>query len=71
MTELKEKELTIDELEAIGLADYERLCHAAAAGTMKISRQTFGRILRGAHKKVAECLLKGKALSIETKGKEK
>jgi predicted DNA-binding protein (UPF0251 family) len=38
---------------------------------MKISGQTFGRILRGAHKKVAECLLKGKALSIETKGKEK
>jgi predicted DNA-binding protein (UPF0251 family) len=37
---------------------------------MKISRQTFGRIINKAHKKVAECLLKGKALKIEKKQKE-
>jgi predicted DNA-binding protein (UPF0251 family) len=37
---------------------------------MEISRQTFGRILNEAHKKVAEGLLKGKALKIETKQKE-
>jgi predicted DNA-binding protein (UPF0251 family) len=71
MTELEEKTLTIDELEAIRVADYERLCQADAARKMEISRQTFGRVLSEAHKKVAECLLKGKALRIETKEKEK
>jgi len=71
MIELEEKTLTIDELEAIRLADYERLYQADAARKMEISRQTFGRILSEAHKKVAECLLKSKALRIETKKKEK
>jgi predicted DNA-binding protein (UPF0251 family) len=37
---------------------------------MKISRQTFGRIVGSARKKMAECLLKGKALKIETQKKE-
>ena len=60
----------MDELEAISLADYEKLYHEDAAMKMKISRQTFGRILNDAHKKVAECLLKGKALKIETQKKE-
>jgi predicted DNA-binding protein (UPF0251 family) len=65
MTALEEKALTIDELETIMLADFEGLYHKDAARKMEISRQTFGRILRDAHRKVAECLLKGKALKIE------
>ncbi len=56
----------MDELEALRLADYEGLYHEDGAARMKISRQTFGRILNQAHKKIAECLLKGKALRIET-----
>lgn len=60
----------MDELEAIRLADYEGLYHEEAAKRMKISRQTFGRILNNAHKKVAECLIKGKALKIDTNYKE-
>ena len=71
MTELEEQALSIDELEAIRLADYERLYHEDAASRMEISRQTFGRILSQARKKVAESLLKGKALRIEKKEKEK
>jgi len=67
---LEELSITMDELEAIRLADYEGLYHEDAASKMKISRQTFGRILHEAHNKVAECLLKGKALKIETKHKE-
>ena len=67
MTELEEVAVSMDEIEAISLADYEGLYHEDAAAKMEISRQTFGRILNGAHKKVAECLLKGKALKIETK----
>lgn len=67
---LEEIVITMDELEAIRLADYERLYQEDAAIKMKISRQTFGRILQDAHKKIAECLIKGKALKIETKQKE-
>jgi predicted DNA-binding protein (UPF0251 family) len=70
LMELEEIPITMDELEAIRLADYEGLYHKEAAKRMKISRQTFGRILHEAHKKVAECLLKGKALKIETNQKE-
>jgi len=66
LTELEEIAITIDEIEAIRLADFEGLYHEDAARKMKISRQTFGRILNGAHRKVAECLIKGKALKIET-----
>ena len=68
--ELEEISITMDELEAVRLADYEGLYHEKAAARMKISRQTFGRILHEAHKKVAECLMKGKALKIEKKKEE-
>ncbi|MGB9715765.1 MAG: DUF134 domain-containing protein [Thermodesulfovibrionales bacterium] len=70
MVHLEEIALTIDELEAIRLADFEELYHEDAAKRMKISRQTFGRIISNAHKKVSECLIKGKALKIETEQKE-
>jgi predicted DNA-binding protein (UPF0251 family) len=70
LIELEEVSMSIDELEAIRLADYEKLYHEDAAKNMKISRQTFGRILNKAHGKVAECLIKGKALKINTKKME-
>ena len=70
MTELEEVTLSMDEIEAVRLADYEGLYHQDAADKMKISRQTFGRIVGSARKKMAECLLKGKALKIETQKKE-
>jgi uncharacterized protein len=62
---LEEVILTIDEYEAIRLADLESLYQEQAAEKMKVSRQTFGRIIESAHKKVAEALVKGKALKIE------
>lgn len=70
LVDLEEISLTHDEIEAISLADYEGLYHEEAAMKMKISRQTFGRILGIARKKISECLLKGKALKIETQKKE-
>jgi len=70
LLQLEEISLTADELEAIRLADYKGLYHEEAAPKMKISRQTFGRILHGARKKVSECLIKGKALKIETNKEE-
>jgi uncharacterized protein len=62
---LEEITLTIDELEAIRLADYEGLYHEEAAKQMNISRATFGRILDGARNKVAGAIIKGQALKIE------
>lgn len=66
LVELEEVSVRLDELEAIRLADYEGLYHEDAAQKMKISRATFGRILDEARHKVAEAILKGKALKIET-----
>ena len=63
--ELEEVVLTEDELEAIRLADLEGLYHEKAANEMRISRQTFGNIIRAAHKKIAGALMNGKALRIE------
>ncbi|MBN1123785.1 MAG: DUF134 domain-containing protein [Sedimentisphaerales bacterium] len=57
--------LTIDEFEAVRLADWEGLYQADAAEQMNISRQTFGRILDSSHKKIADALVHGKALRIE------
>jgi len=57
--------LSVDELEAIRLTDMQGLYHADAAEKMGISRQTLGRILESAHKKIADALVNGKALAIE------
>ena len=70
LVDLDEISISIDELESIRLADFEGLYHEDAALKMQISRQTFGRILNEARRKVAECLLKSKALKIELPQKE-
>lgn len=57
--------LTVDELEAVRLADLQGLYQEQAAEKMNVSRQTFGRIIESAHKKIADALVNGKALSIE------
>lgn len=57
--------LAVDEFEAIRLADSVGLYQVEAAERMNVSRQTFGRILESAHKKVAEALVEGKGLCIE------
>lgn len=63
--DLEEIVLHLDEFEAIRLADYKQLYQEEAAARMNISRQTFGRIIEGAHKKIADFLIHGKALKIE------
>ncbi len=62
---LEEINLTIDEFEAIRLADYEELEHAEAAVKMDISRPTFTRVIQKAHKKVSSFLLEKKKLHID------
>ncbi len=48
------------------LADCEGCYHEDAAGKMEVSRATFGRILGKARQKVAQAIVEGKALRIET-----
>ena len=57
--------LSMDEFEAIRLADFDGLYHDKAAEQMNVSRQTFGRIIEAARHKVAQVLVKGIALRIE------
>lgn len=57
--------LTLDEAEAIRLADLEGLYQQAAAQRMGVSRQTFGRIVESARRKTADALINGKKLRIE------
>jgi len=52
----------LDELEALRLADLLGLYHAEAAASMGISSTTFGRLLEGARRKVAEALIQGKRI---------
>lgn len=65
MNKLEEVILHIDEFEAIRLADAEGLYHEDAALRMNISRQTFGRIIVSARKKIAVAITEGKAIVIE------
>ena len=65
MDTLEEVNLTLDELEAIRLADLGELYQEDAAKKMNVSRQTFGNIINSAHKKIADALLNAKALKIE------
>jgi len=66
---IEEISLAPDELEALRLADFEGEYHETAARRMGVSRQTFGRIVEAARKKVAAALLQGRALRLEVEFK--
>lgn len=57
--------LSIDEFEAIRLADLEKLTQAEVAKKMKVHRSTISRILASAHEKIADALVNIKAVKIE------
>ena len=63
--DLEEVVLAFDEFEALRLADKEGMYQDQAAERMKISRATFGRIIEAARRKVADALVRGRALKIE------
>ncbi len=65
MIELEQVTLTLDEVEALRLADLEALYQEDAAKKMKVSRATFARIIEQARRKVADALIHGKALCLE------
>lgn len=57
--------LTLDELEAIRLADFMGLSQEEAAEEMEISRPTFTRLIEEARKKMADFILNGKLLNVD------
>jgi len=63
--DLEEVTLGFDEAEALRLADIEGLYQEAAARSMGVSRQTFGRIIESARRKTADAVLNGKALRLD------
>jgi predicted DNA-binding protein (UPF0251 family) len=65
MFELEEIQLTVDEREAIRLADLLGMSHEEAGRQMGVSRATFGRITQQARRKVADALINGKAINVE------
>jgi predicted DNA-binding protein (UPF0251 family) len=65
MRHLEEVALTKEELEALKLKDFDGLEQTEAAQKMKTSQSTFQRILSSARIKIAEAIVKGKALRIE------
>ncbi|MDU4959421.1 MAG: DUF134 domain-containing protein [Sporomusaceae bacterium] len=62
---LEEVVLTVEEMEAIRLADVEQLDQGAAAERMAVSRPTFHRIINTAHQKIASALWQGQALRVD------
>lgn len=62
---IREVAITMDEYEAIRLADLLGLAHEEAGQRMGVSRATFGRIVQNARRSVAEALVKGMAIKIE------
>jgi predicted DNA-binding protein (UPF0251 family) len=62
---MEEVLMTLDEFEALRLADLDGLYQEEAAERMNVSRPTFGRIVDSARRKVADALVHGKALRME------
>ncbi len=62
---LEENCLTIEEVEAIRLRDLEHREQVDCAARMNVSRPTFQRVLAAARRKIADSLLKGKAICIK------
>ncbi len=65
LVQLEEVRLTVDEREAILLADMYEMHYEEAGERMGVSRATFGRIVQRARKIIADALINGKAIRIE------
>lgn len=64
----EERVLSLDEFEALRLADVKGMLQLEASRLMGISRQTFSRILARARQTMATCLTRGMAVHIEGGG---
>jgi uncharacterized protein len=66
MTELTSIVLADDELEALRLVDMNGMQQLAAAHELGVSRQTLGSIVSRARQKVAQALVTGQALDLQS-----
>lgn len=60
----EEVELTMDQFEALRLADLQEKSQKEAAKLMRVSQQTFSRIIKRGRKIVADALVNGKIIMI-------
>jgi len=67
---LEENILELDEFESIRLIDFEKMSQEKAAQKMNISQSTLSRILNSARNKIADSIIKGKAIKIKKFKKE-
>lgn len=58
-------DMTMDEMEAVRLLDYEGKYQEDAAKSMGVSRQTIGNIIESARYKIAAAMLQGKVLTVK------
>lgn len=65
LRQLEEVQLSVDEMEALRLADFNNLSQQEAGQKMGVSRATFGRIVQRARHLVADALVAGKAIRVE------
>lgn len=65
LDKLKGVNLTLDEFEAVRLADLDGLKQIEAARKLRISRPTFSRIISSARNKIADGLVNIKVIRIE------
>jgi len=66
MVNLEETLLTMPEFEAMRLVDLKEIPQEKAGEQMQISQSTLSRILKLGRKKIADAIVNGKAIKIET-----
>jgi len=62
---LEEIQLSLDEFEAIRLADLLGMSHEEAANEMGVSRSTFSRLIVKSRKKIAKYFFEGRLLKVD------
>jgi len=65
LVNLQSVTLSVEELEAVRLVDFESMEHEMAAEKMNVSRKTLWRDLKSSRKKIADALINGKAIEIK------
>lgn len=65
LVDLEESVLTVDELEALRLKDFQGLGQEACAAKMNISQPTFHRLVSSARRKVADAIVNAKAVRVD------
>lgn len=68
MIDLEESELSLPEFEAIRLVDLMEISQKEAGERMQISQPTLSRILKSGRKKIADAIVRGKAIKIQGVG---